>query len=471
MSETSPKTYDTIIIGGGPCGLTLATYSPGNVCLVEKESSLGGCHRVRRDGANAFGEHGPRLYNDCYVNVKAVLSDIGLNWDEIFTPYSFSPEHIDAKHWYSALTFREISIISLHYLIFTFIDATHGKNISMDDLCEAHNFRKSSKQYINQVCLFSDGGDITRYSLLEFLSGFDQHWQQFREPRQALDTSLFAHWETTLRSWGVDIRKNSTVSRITYDPQTLTATGIQLASGELLNASRIILAIPPMPLFELLRASNITEPDLEGFAHATAYHEYLNVCLHFPPEVTPLFPNEQHIGITSTPWGLIYIDYSTTIGETEKSSIVSVGISRLDVPGLVTGKTANECTQDEVIREILAQIPIADEKKQRLRHVNFSSGLKRTETGWDDDDDAFFAAVHTTSLPFTLRSLKRCYTVGCHNKQSTYNFTSMESAVQNALVFLGKPRLYSSTVSDFVLYAFLSIIVVILFYPIFASKT
>ena len=48
-----------IIIGGGPCGMTLAwllAKNNINVTLIDKNSSLGGCHRVTRQN-NLFSEH------------------------------------------------------------------------------------------------------------------------------------------------------------------------------------------------------------------------------------------------------------------------------------------------------------------------------------------------------------------------------------------------------------------------------
>ena len=65
--------YDWIVVGGGPCGLTLATYLPGRVLLIEGRDQLGRCHAVHRDDTGRFGEHGPRYVNGCYVNLNTVL--------------------------------------------------------------------------------------------------------------------------------------------------------------------------------------------------------------------------------------------------------------------------------------------------------------------------------------------------------------------------------------------------------------
>ena len=52
------QNFDYIIIGGGPCGLTIAYYlskmyttSVNNILLIDSNENLGGCHRVKRVGS------------------------------------------------------------------------------------------------------------------------------------------------------------------------------------------------------------------------------------------------------------------------------------------------------------------------------------------------------------------------------------------------------------------------------------
>ena len=66
---------DYIIIGAGPCGLTLAHYLSRNnkkVLLIDMNDDIGGCHRVKRVNGR-LTEHGPRVYIDNYLTLKNAL--------------------------------------------------------------------------------------------------------------------------------------------------------------------------------------------------------------------------------------------------------------------------------------------------------------------------------------------------------------------------------------------------------------
>ena len=70
--------YDLVIVGAGPSGLALAqclrnTYN--KILIIDKESEIGGCHRVRRVDT-IFTEHGPRIYSNTYKNFQMLLKDM-----------------------------------------------------------------------------------------------------------------------------------------------------------------------------------------------------------------------------------------------------------------------------------------------------------------------------------------------------------------------------------------------------------
>ena len=406
MSTASDKDlqrYDYIIVGGGPTGLTLATYLPGRVALVERHKALGGCHRVA-PGYPQFVEHGPRVYSGSYVNVARVLQDVGMEFHDVFEPTAFSPELIDGTRWYQWLSVAEIAYLSREYLVFALCNASHGKHISMKTYCAQKNFSARSTAYIDLVCRFSDGAGADRYSLWEFVSGFDQHLRAFYLPRRP-NTYMFDKWKTYLERRGVRVRLGANVAKVTPHSVTL--------GSAVMHAKKVILAIPPLHADRLLQKSGIrTETKFRDFAKKTKYDAYWSVSFF-----GATLDNAK--GQRTTPWGALAMQYHF-------DGVVSAAASIWDVASPVTGKTMRETakTPDRVAEEIRRQLGLPDSVTYAYATGPYS-------------DQAFMAAAGKGS--FGPEMACGIATVGCHNGKSNYNFTSMESAVQNALAYLGRP--------------------------------
>jgi len=137
------NTYDLIIIGAGPAGLTLATLCNNKnlkILIIDRESSIGGCHRVRRVNYNnekIFTEHGPRIYLNSFVNFISILKK--MNYDLFNKDTNNQIFNIIYNNLINIITFNELFIISFHYIFFIF-NTNYGTDISMHDFLLNNNF-------------------------------------------------------------------------------------------------------------------------------------------------------------------------------------------------------------------------------------------------------------------------------------------------------------------------------------------
>lgn len=400
--------YDHIIVGAGPAGLTLATYLPGRNCLLERHPVAGGCHRVLPN--EQFVEHGPRVYSGSYVNMHNVLKDIGVSWKDHFESVYYSPELIDGQHWYQWMTLQEITWLSIEYMLYCIIP-NHGKSISMKQFCDAKGFCATTQDKIDLVCRWSDGGGSDRYTLWQFLSGLDQHATSFYIPSKPLG-DLFDYWVQWLqRNKACDVYLSTNVTKVAPEVVS-TEQGMYVGK-------KVILCIPPVYAARLLKKSNIPDDTFEAFAKATKYNPYWSISFF-----TDTWDNTK--GQRSTPYGIVAIQYSF--------GVVSAAATRFDVPneqGLVLKDLSNEEAAQEIRRQL-----------------GFSEDIKYAYLQGPYNDQSFVLTPEYHSYPASLPG--GIDVVGTHNGHSTYSFTSMESAIQNALVYSGRRRRSAWYVSDWI---------------------
>lgn len=399
--------YDHIIVGAGPAGLTLATYLPGRNCLLERQSVAGGCHRVLPEYAS-FVEHGPRVYSGSYVNMHKVLNDIGVSWKDHFDAVYYSPELIDGKHWYRWMSHQEIVWLSVEYLLYCIVP-NHGKSISMKEYCTSKGFCPGTMDKIDLVCRWSDGGGSDRYTLWQFLSGLDQHSKSFYVPSKPLGT-LFEYWVRWLQSnKACDIFMSANVTRVS---PTTVSTEHGVFAGK-----KVILCIPPVYASRLLKASGLLDPEFQAFSKATKYNPYWSVSFY-----TDSWDNSQ--GHRSTPYGVVAVQYPF--------GVLSAAGTRFDVPN-ERGVMLKDLSDDEAAQEIRRQLGLSENVPYAYLQGPYN-------------DQSFVMTPQHQSYPAALPG--GVDVVGTHNGHSTYHFTSMESAIQNALVYTRTQRETAWNISD-----------------------
>jgi hypothetical protein len=426
--------YDYVIVGGGPTGMTIAwilSNQKKKVLLIEKDEVLGGCHKVLRVNGY-FTEHGPRVYSNSFLMFIQILSDMNIAFTDLFIPYNFKHVNIDNKTILS-LNFNEIMAL-LSAFIKLIVNKDYGKTVSIKDFMIENNFSESSYDYIERLCLLTDGATIEDYTLFQFLQLVNQQFfYSLFQPKLPNDKGLIKLWTNKLLENNVKILLNSQVIKIDVENNNVSKliiieNGIQ---KEIIG-NKYVLSIPPKPFYDLISSNPKTEnnfgnnKEIQQWKVKNSYFDYITLTFHYKNKVTLPKLN----GFPRTPWGIGFVILSNFMNfKTDEPSktVISICITMLNVPN-EEGKTANQCSHEEIIKYVKEQLSFFPNPDL----VIISPTIKRSGNVWINEDTAY---VVTTEQRFIKPkgNISNLYYVGIHNGNSSYNFTAIESAVQNAI--------------------------------------
>jgi hypothetical protein len=472
-------TFDYIIIGGGICGLTLATYLSNNnkkICLIEKEDVLGGCNRVIRVNG-LFSEHGPRVYSGAYSNFKNVLHDINLNFYDLFTLYNFN---VITSIKTEAFNFNlyEAFILFIYFLLLN----KNYKNITMDEFMFKHHFSDKSKYNIDLMCRLVSGAGSDRTTLYKFFKLIDDNiFYKFYLPKKPMDVNLFNYWESYLKIKNVTIFKNSTVSQlINYNSSII---GVRLNDNRVIKSNNTILALPPLNILNIISSSKDTidafgpSDKLSSWVKDTNYMVHIPIIFHWDYNTTNYKLNEW--GKVQGDWGIIYIVLSnyTDFNDNRSKIVISTTITKADSKSTFTNKTPNETSDiteiiEETFRQLLLIYPDLPKPSYAILNQNYYDNNLKI---WVPKDTSF---IETKSGTYDFKSIKfdNLYMCGTQNGKSNFNITTMESACNNALELINRlePNTVKitnhNTLSTFIKIIFIILIIIIIYRFIFIKK-
>ena len=401
------------------------------MCLLfYKNDSLGGCHRVSRVDDQYFTEHGPRVYSSTYINLNDILKEIETTWNDTFTLYNFNLTQIEGETLKN-FTFHEKKILAYYFIMQLF--GIKQTKLSVLDMCQKHNFSQKALDYLDRICRLTDGAGSDRYTVYQLLQMINQNYfYKLYQPKNPNDKHLFLLWEKKLLQNGVDILKNTSAENI---QNNVIATN----NGNF-SAHKIIFCIPPNAFTELCKNSftqnNISlfqiyqekkKLNLDYWCQTNSYIVDIPISFHWKNkiELPKLwgFPRDE--------WGIAFIiltDYMQP--EKESKLVISTCITKINETSSVLNKSAIQCTEEELISETFRQLKLSF---PNLLMYDEAFVHKKTIS---EEDSAFVRTKNATFLDMHITD--HFYTVGTQNGKSFYSFTSMESAITNALFALKK---------------------------------
>jgi hypothetical protein len=480
--------YDLVIVGAGPAGLALAHTSSSmyrRILIIDREQEIGGCHRVKRNVDGLFTEHGPRIYLSIYYNFFNLLGELGLKVDDVFVDYKYSFSDIAATKILPNYTSYEIAMFALAYLMYVF-DDDYGKDISLYEYLRGYGFSIKAIGLLDRLCRFTDGGNVYSYSLNKILRMSDNSaMMKIYQPRAPLDISLFDTWKRFLSNRGVDFMMGFNITD--YDIRNNNVDTVSLSNGEKIGCGKLVFAVPPVALLGIikyedgLRNAFGNYNDFERWAEKTKYIDYISITYHFKRYLRLPIVN----GLTfDTDWGIVLINLSDYMDDIDavdgadaiggiggadamNDTVLSVAVSICDKNSRATYKKANESSADELIKEVYRQIKesiFPDLSADYKAIINPNNYYDTYKNKWACRDNAYFNVYGEKYIPFNS-SINNLYNLGTHNGKSYVGYTTIESAVSNAIYLAGE--LYPEVMSRYRVYRGITgknvLIVVILF--------
>ena len=435
--------YDYVIIGGGPCGLTTALYLSKigkKCCIIDKNKTLGGCHRVTRV-EGLFTEHGPRIYSSAYLNFKQLLTHLETDFEELFTRYKFNISSIQ-NQTLSNFTIREKLLIGKELL--ELVVGTNKQILeitSVKDYAVQHKFTQDAQDYMDRLCRLTDGAGYDKYTMYQFLQLINQNFfYNLYQPKFPNDIKLFLLWEQKLLDQGVDIYKNNEVRGVHLDSQK--TVDIREVGGEAiqtLETDNVVCCIPPKQFMRIAPYCVIdnwgvhNRVNMREWSEFNSYINDIPISFHWDEKIK--LPKVW--GFPKDDWGVAFIvltDYMNA--DMNKGTVISTCVTKQNSKSRFTNKTMHESNEKEIIEEVFRQLKLSFPDISMYNNALIHPNVKRVKDEWVEDDTAFVNTYKARYVKSSHPSVPGFYFVGTQNGLSYYNFTSMESAITNAMFFV-----------------------------------
>ena len=429
------KLYDYTIIGAGPSGLICSYYLSKKgykVLLLESTDSIGGCHRVTKNNDNLHMEHSPRIYPSSFLNFFNFLEkELDIKKNIAFTKYKFQVYSLSMIKFISKISLLDMSKIYYVFFKYKIFRFKISDKYTVLNFANDYNLSSTSLDVINNFCNLIDGGDSDKTLLSTLLDSMDGlGLYPILQPTLPMDKLIFNKLEEKLIKQNVDILLNNNVNNIIKNKKYLQI----FTQKQEYFTNKIIFAIPPYAINKINNAVEVLGYDkiqFNNWCNYSLYKDYISFSFEFEKQIE----NTKEIwgGISTHPWGEIFIDYVNYF-KNQKTSLIVITISNLDIIDPKTGKTANQMNKNELIQTV--KNILKENLKINIEPIksDIYPYVQKVNNKWEQQDKSFLITPQGILKPKFYP--KNIYTVGHHTGFSHHTYNTIESAVINSYVFL-----------------------------------
>lgn len=436
-----------IIVGSGPCGLSLAYTLVQNghyVELIERDAILGGSWNSQWIEDKYWSENAPRVIpKDLLTSSHFLdfLSEIGM-YDGDFDPVYGSFFQTLTKlsvFFLRYLSPSDMLIITIAIVRYTLFDSDKTLQEWLDSTNMSKNGKKTIKTFSILVNAHPRDTHVNDFFTL-FSNIPPPNFIQFKDPNRwhELVESKIKNKAQIYKNTEL-IRINSNESRITDIITTNKKTGeVKIHKGD-----RYILAIPPPALITLLSNCNVWVKNnwrgydwLKNWCDKTYYIGF-GFQLHFR-ENNKTIPTE-FCWSCHGDWNIIIEPVSDWLNTKTKDPLVnsvwSCCITDMSAKSTHTGKTADESSKEEILTECMRQInaKLGDGMIKPYK-TTYSEGLYRKNNKWMSKNVGFTRS-NAGYLPMR-GNIENLFCLGCQTKPAQPSVALAAGAVEATVTFL-----------------------------------
>jgi hypothetical protein len=441
------------IFGAGPTGLTLAWIYANRgkkVIVYDKYETVGGSWATKWNDDGLFTQHSPQILSTAYVNTFDLFNEMKIDRNRFLKPYNSSWRDMD-------LEIGDLFVLSMAYINYMFRNL---EQITVEEYF-GDSLSERGKASISSLCYLLDGVPPSKMTMAEMFGSFDQAaLYSTLEMSKSCDDKIDGMgtlWMRALENVGVEFKFNTELINIEYNGFTFKANIRNDCGTDSVWISRpneLIMAIDPGGLVRVLdRSPEVRWSWGNWFRtrnHLTKgiYHS-LSIQFHFDED--DIYVTKGTEKGTTTEFGIICVKVPSTVTRLSGGTLSSTILNIDHVTNL---------GPSEVINESWRQIKRANPHLPTPRYATIGEGTEYINGKWKFD---LSAAVRTTLGSFSPRGSIPCLSIVGPINDRRFKATTMESAVEAAKLFTNEPIRYSMTISNFVFFIMMIIIVLTLY--------